>query len=90
MGLKDHIPEEALDMTHEELKESDEVDWEDETTTEEEFREDVGDMHQAFEIYAGMMIINKMFDDGHITLGEYLDIMEVVKKYQKETSVNFL
>jgi uncharacterized protein Yka (UPF0111/DUF47 family) len=90
MTLRERIPDDALEMTHAELKESDEVDWEDETTTEEEFREEVGEVHEAFEVYAGAILINKMFDDGFLTLGEYLELIEYVEEYERDLDATLL
>jgi len=82
MNLRDRVPDEALDATHDELLDMDDFP-DEELATEEEFREHIGEVHESFEVYMGSILINRMFDDGHITLGEYLDLMDYVQKYER-------
>lgn len=90
MTLQDRIPDEALDMTQSELKDADEFDYGEEMQTEEEFREHVGEMHEAFEVYAASILLARMFDDEHLTLREYLDLMDVVEEYEREMDATLL
>jgi len=90
MPIQDRLPDDALDMTHSELKEYDEFDYDEEMQTEEEFREHVGEMHRAFEVYAASILLARMFDDEHLTLGEYLDLIDVVGEYESEMDATMM
>lgn len=90
MGLRDRIPDEALDMTQSELKESDEFDWDEEARTEQEFREHIGELHEMFEVYSAGILLARMFDDEHLTLGEYLELADYLEEYERDLSVDVL
>lgn len=90
MPIQDRIPDRALDMTKEELAEDDEFDADEHLETEEEFREHVGEMHAAFEVYAAGILLARMFDDGFITLGEYLELVEYVEEYERDLEATLI
>lgn len=90
MSIKDELPDEVLDKTQDELKESDEFDYDDEMVSEQEFRDHIGELHETFEVYATSILVSRMFDDGYITLGEYLDIMEYVEEYERDLDATLL
>lgn len=89
MTLKERVPDEALDKTHDELREMEDFP-DEELATEEEFREHIGEVHEAFEVYMGTILLNRMFDDDHLTLGEYLDLMDVVEQYERDLDSTLL
>lgn len=89
MSIRERIPDEALDKTHEEIREMEEFP-DEQLATEEEFREHVGDIHEAIEIYMGSIIINRMFDDNYLTLDEYLELMDYVQEYESDLDATLM
>jgi hypothetical protein len=89
MSFRDQIPDEALDATEDELREIEGFPNE-ELKAEDEFREHIGEIHEAFEVYMGTILINRMFDDGYLTLGEYLDLMEYTEEYERDLETTLL
>jgi len=90
MSITERIPDRALDMTQSELQEDEEFNADEELATEEEFREHVGEMHEAFEVYATGVLLARMFDDEHLTLGEYLELVELVEEYERDLDATLL
>lgn len=90
MSLRDNIADEALEMTREELEEYDEFNVEDEFAFEDEFRERVGQIHELFEIHAANIVLGRMFDEGRLTLGDYLELVDHLAEYERDLDVSVL
>jgi hypothetical protein len=89
MTIEERVPDEWLDKTHDELLEMDEVD-DDEFAAEDEFRDEVGDMHALFELYGAAVMFGRMFEDNVITLGEYLDLTQHLEEYERDIDATLL
>ena len=81
------IPERALDMTKGEILADDGFDSEGVIVAEEEFKDHLGNMHEAFEVYAASVMLARMFDDEYITLGEYEELTDHLIEYEQELDV---
>jgi hypothetical protein len=89
MSVKAQVPDEWLDKTQEELREMEDGP-DDELAAEDEFRDEVGDMHALFELYGAAVLFGRMFKDNKLTLGEYLDLVQHLEDYERDLDATLL
>jgi hypothetical protein len=89
MTVEERVPDEWLDKTQEELRAMEDGPH-DEFAAEEEFRDEVGDVHSLFEIYGAAVLFGRMFKDNKLTLGEYLDLVQHLEDYERDLDATLL
>jgi hypothetical protein len=89
MTVEERVPDEWLDKTQEELRAMEDGP-DDELAAEDEFRDEVGDMHALFELYGAAVLFGRMFEDNKLTLGEYLDLVQHLEDYERDLDATLL
>lgn len=78
-------PEEARNMTHDEILETDE--YADIIKDDSDERDEYVELMQ---IIATSAAFARMFEDGHITFGEYVDLTDYLVEWESDLSISLL